>query len=106
MVNVEWTSAAYSDFTEICLHASSREERDSIQQATHEIDRLLQISSTTAGEKVFAGQLEPATMILLWSRQGSIPEISRRVRLGPIEVYYTDHEDEGRAIVWCLRLRI
>lgn len=105
MVTVEWKAAAYEDFTEMCLHASSREERERIQRATHQIDRLLEISPSTAGEKVFAGQLEPAMMTLLWNRQGSIPEVSRRIRLGPIEVYFTDHEDEGWAIVWCLQRR-
>ena len=70
MVTVEWKAAAYEDFTEMCLHASRREERERIQRATHQIDRLLEISPSNAGETIFAGQPEPVIMTLLWIRQG------------------------------------
>ena len=104
MVTVEWTAGAYEDLTDLCNDAPG-DERERIIEAATRIDHLLQYSPSTQGEALFAGQLQPETLEELILRMDVIPEISRRIRFGPIEVYFTDHEDEGRAIVWCLQRR-
>ncbi len=104
MVTVEWTVGAYKDLTDLCLDAS-RDEHERILRAATRIDHLLQLSPSTQGEVVFAGQLPPKTLEDLRIRMDYIPEISRRIRQDLIEVYFTDHEEEGRAIVWCLQRR-
>ena len=104
MVSVEWHSAALEDLADIYLHANGV-ERDRIQRAAHEIDQLLRVTPSTKGERVFAGQLSELILTHLFDRKGSIPEISRRIRFGPIVAYFADQEEDGRAIVWCLQLR-
>ena len=105
MFTVEWIAAAYDDFKEICLHASTQEERDSILRAAYQIDELLQFSPSMQGEVIFAGQLSPEALDDLGTRMNFIPEVSGRLRIGPIEFYFTAYEDEGRTVVWSLRRR-
>lgn len=104
MVTVEWTATACKDMTHLCRDAR-RDERVRILKAACRIDSLLQHSPSSKGEVVFAGQLPPKTLADLRIRMEYIPEITRRIRQDLIEVYFSDHEDEGRAMVWCLQLR-
>ena len=104
MFTVEWNAAAYEEFREMCLHAN-REDQDRIRRATFQIDQLLHISPRTQGTVVFSGQLRPETLDQLSERMEFIPEVLRRLRVDPIEVFFTDHEDEGRVIVWSFQRR-
>lgn len=104
MVTVEWTASAFEELTVLSLDAS-RYERERILRAASRIDTLLQHSPSTKGEVVFAGQLAPNILDDLSIRMDYIPEVTRRIRQDLIEVYFTDHEDEGRAVVWCLYIR-
>lgn len=103
-VSVEWHTGALEDLADLFLSSGSA-QRDRLQRSAHEIDQLLRVSPSQKGELVYAGQLSNRLLDNLLDRKNEIPEIVRRMRLGPLEAIFTGHEEDGRAIVWCIQLR-
>lgn len=101
-VTVRWYEAAEKELAELWLAA---ERRDEIKRATYEIDTLLAVDPATKGQRFALATLDEASVQSLIERATALPEDLRWFRCGPLDVFFTAHEEDCMAIVLHVRAR-
>ncbi len=101
-MTVTWCKSAEADVAEMYLQSTNRLQ---LRSAVHEADSLLKIDGQNKGEPWYAGQLPFETVELLRKRKGEIPEVTRVMQIGPIEVYFECSIPDRLVVVWHVRSR-
>lgn len=101
-VTVRWYEAAEKELAELWLSAA---HRDDIKRAAFEIDSLLAVNPSTKGQPFALSTLDEASVQLLIERAAVLPEDLRWFCCGPLEAFFTAHEEDGMAIVLHVRAR-
>lgn len=101
-VTVRWYVSAEQELAVLWLAAP---DPGQIERAANEIDQLLSISPASKGNPFALATLDEESIELLQKRATKLPEDLRWLRCGPLEVFFTAHEEDSMAIVLHVRLR-
>jgi hypothetical protein len=101
-VTVRWHAAAEQELADLWLTAP---DRDDIERAANEIDQLLSLGPASKGTPFALPVLDESSTRLIQQRAASLPEDLRWLRCGPLEAFFTAHEDDCMAIVLHVRPR-
>jgi hypothetical protein len=76
-----------------------------IRRAAFEVEQSLQVRPESKGKPFGLGHLSPAVVDLLARSVVPLPETLRRVRCGPIDVYFDASEADRMVKIYIIRLR-